>query len=96
MTLVEEIERYDIYSQLIESIKKIIINLIVMFKNIHKIQDYKYHIQNIRLLSMEMTDIFNCLKRIDRMDLRRLEDDEINYAAVQLDNFGNMIFHNFR
>ena len=96
MILAEEIERYDIYSELIESIKKIIINLIIMFKNIHKVQDYKYHIQNIRLLSVEMTDIFNYLKRIDKMDLRKLRDDEINYSIVQLENFCNMIFHNFK
>ena len=91
-----EIERYDLISDQIEKMKKIVLNIIILMKNLHRVNEYKYYIQTIRLLSIEINDVFQNYKRLCDMKIIRLQNDEIDYINATLSNFNNMIFHNFK
>ena len=91
-----DIDRFDLISDQIERMKKIVLNIVILMKNLNRVNEYTYYIQTIRLLSIEMTDIFTNYKYLNELKINRLTDDEIDYINVSLSNFNNMIFHNFK
>lgn len=88
-----EIERFDIISEQCELLKKVILNLLIIFKNLEMVgeNDIINDIQNIRLLSISLTDIFINFKKVKDMKLRYLSYDEIHYIRNSLSNFSDML-----
>jgi hypothetical protein len=93
MTLVNDIHRFDIISDQIERMKKMVMNMIILMRNLGELGQVPSNIQVIRHLSMEMTDIFQNYRELSHMSLESLTRDEIQYINDSTNNFLRMMLH---
>jgi hypothetical protein len=96
MTLHDDIERFDLISDQLESFKKVILNMVILMKNLRDVNQTTTNIQVIRILSIELTDIFQNYRTLRNMNVTILSSDEIEYIDYSTRNFLNVILHNFQ
>jgi hypothetical protein len=96
MTLHEDIERFDLISNQLESFKKVILNMVILMKNLRDVNQTTANIQVIRMLSIELTDIFQNYRALRNMNVTSLSSDEIEYIDYSTRNFLNVILRNFQ
>jgi hypothetical protein len=96
MTLHEDIERFDLISDQLESFKKVILNMVILMKSLRDVNQATTNIQVIRILSIELTDIFQNYRTLRNMNVISLSSDEIEYIDYSTRNFLNVILRNFQ
>ena len=91
------IERYDVTADQLENVKKVILNLLIQM-NLDRVKenDIDYDIQNIRLLSISLTDIFKNYKKLRDMKLTSLSEDEKHYIFTNISDFFDMLEQLFK
>lgn len=95
MSPIQDIDRFDLISDQLERIKKIILNMVILMKNLTAINQTTSNIQLIRLLSIEMTDIFQNYRSLRNITANELTDDEKEYINYNSRIFLNIIVNNF-
>jgi hypothetical protein len=96
MTLHDDIERFDLISDQLESFKKVILNMVILMKSLRDVNQTTTNIQVIRILSIELTDIFQNYRTLRNMNVVSLSSDEIEYIDFSTRNFLRVILHNFQ
>jgi hypothetical protein len=70
--------------------------MVIRMKNFNDVNQTTTNIQVIRILSIELTDIFQNYRTLRNMNVISLSSDEIEYIDYSTRNFLNVILRNFQ
>ena len=91
-----DVQRLDLIASQIEAMKKIILNILILSKNLKEMNQLTSNIQVIRMLSIEMTRMVQRYKAMKDWGIVQLSQHEVNYINDNISNFCNCIFWSFR
>lgn len=80
----------------IENYKTLILNMLILMKNLNRIDQLRSHVRLTRLLATVLTDILKNYVEIQRMNINSLGNDELDYINDSFENFSNMVINGFR
>jgi len=91
-----DVQRLDLIARQIEAMKKIILNILILSKNLKEMNQLTSNIQVIRMLSIEMTNVVQRYKTMKDWGITELTQNEVNYINDNISNFCNCVFYCFR
>ena len=91
-----DVQRLDLIASQIEAMKKIILNILILSKNLKEMGQLTSNIQVIRMLSIEMTRMVQRCKAMRDWGITELTQHEVNYINDNISKFCNCVFSCFR
>jgi hypothetical protein len=90
-----DVQRLDLIASQIEAMKKIILNILILSKNLKEMNQLTSNIQVIRMLSIEMTRMVQRYKAMKDWGITELTQHEVNYINDNISKFCNCVFRAF-
>ena len=91
-----DVQRLDLIASHIEAMKKIILNILILSKNLKEMDQLTSNIQIIRMLSIEMTRMVQRYKAMKDWGITELTQHEVNYINDNISDLCNCVFWCFR
>ena len=87
-----DIQRLDLIASQIESMDKLILNILILSKNLKEREQLTSNIQVIRMLSIEMTRMVQRYQAMKDWGITELTQNEVNYINDNTSNCCNCVF----
>ena len=91
-----DIQRLDLIASQMETMKNIILNILILSKSLKEMNQLTSNIQDIWMVSIQISRMVQRYKAMKDWGITELTQHEVNYINDNISNFCNCVFWCFR